>query len=99
MRSLKEPLRKVLGKALLSYQELATVLTRIEAVINSRPLTTVSDDIRDLTPITPAHLALGRSLFSLPDLVDEVSANRSTRQRYLYQQKLINHFWQRWRGE
>ncbi|XP_068713712.1 uncharacterized protein [Montipora capricornis] len=106
VRSVKEPLPKVLGKALLSYQELATVLTRIEAVINSRPLTTVSDEIRDLTPITPAHLALnrdlpiGRSLFSLPDLEDEVSANKSTtRQRYLYQQKLNNHFWQRWRGE
>ena len=100
VRSMKEPLRKVLGKALLSYQELATILTRIEAVINSRPLTTVSDDIRDLTPITPAHLALDRSLFSLPDVEDEVSANKSTtRQRYLYQQKLINHFWQHWRGE
>lgn len=74
---MKEPLRKALGKALLSYQELATVLTRIEAVINSRPLTTVSDDIRDLTPITPAHLALRRSLFSLPALVDEVSATKS----------------------
>ena len=99
-RSVKEPLSKVLGKALLSYQELATVLTRIEAVINLRPLTTVSDDIRDLTSITPAHLALGRSLFSLPDVEDEVSANKSTtRQRYLYQQKLINHFWKRWRGE
>lgn len=100
VRSVKEPLRKILGKGLLSYQELATILTRIEAVINSRPLTTVSDDIRDLTPITPAHLAIGRSLFSVPDFVDEISANKSTtRKRYLYQQKLINHFWQRWRGE
>ena len=85
VRSVKESLRKVLGKALLSYQELATVLTRIKAVINLRPLTTVSDDIRDLTPITPAHLALGRSLFSVPDLEDEVSANKTTtRQSYLY---------------
>ena len=79
---MKEPLRKVLGKALLSYQELATVLIKIEAVINSRPLTTVSDDVRDLMPITPAHLALGRSLYSLPE---EVSTHESTtRQRYLY---------------
>ena len=78
VHSMKEPLRKVLGKALLSYQELATILTRIEAVINLRPLTTVSDDIRDLTPITPAHLAVGRSLLSLPDLEDKVSANKST---------------------
>ena len=68
MRSVKEPLRKVLGKALLRYQEFATVLTRIEAVINSRPLTTVSHNFRDPTPITPVHLALGRSLFNLPDI-------------------------------
>ena len=93
VRSVKEPLRKVLGKALLFSQELATVLTRIEAVINSRPLTTVSDGVRDLMPITPAHLALGRSLLSLPDLVDEVSTNKSTtRQRFLYQQKFFSHF-------
>ena len=57
-------------------------------------------DVRDLTPITPAHLALGRSLFNLPDIQDEDSVNESaTRQRYLYQQKLVNHFWKRWRGE
>jgi len=89
----KEPLRKVLGKALLSYAELTTVLTRIKAVINTRPLTTVSDDVRDPTPITPTHLALGRSLFDLPDL-EEVPVNEDRkRQRYLYQQRLVNHFW------
>ena len=59
VQNVKEPLRKIIGKALLSYSELATVLTRIEAVINTRSLTTVSDDVRDLTPITPVHLALG----------------------------------------
>ena len=93
MRSVKEPLRKVLGQSVVGLSRVGNVLTRIDAVINSRPLTIVSDDIRDLTTITPAHLALGRSLFKLPDHEDEVSANKSTtRQRYLYQQKLINHF-------
>ena len=81
VHSMKEPLRKVLAKALFWFQELATVLTRIEAV---------SDDVRDLTPITPTHFALGRSLFNLPDLVDEVLANEGTmRQQCLYQQKLV----------
>jgi len=95
----KEPLRKVLGRGFLSYAELTTVLTRIEAVINTRPLTTVSDDVRDPTPITPAHPALGRSLFDLPDF-EEIPVNEDTsRQRYLYQQRLVNHFWKRWRGE
>lgn len=68
---MKEPLRKVLGKALLSYPELATVLTRIKTVINSRLLTTVSD-LRDLTPKTMTHLALGKSQFSLPDIAGNV---------------------------
>ena len=99
IRNVKEPLRKVVGRALLSYAELTKVLTRIEAVINTRPLTTVSADVRDPTPITPAHLALGRSLFDLPEL-EEIPVNEDkTRQRYLYQQRLVNHFWKRWRGE
>jgi hypothetical protein len=58
----KEPLRKVLGKSLLSFTELTTVLVKIEAVINSRLLTTMSDDVNDDTPITSAHLAIERSL-------------------------------------
>jgi len=79
----KEPLCKVLGYVLLSYAELTTVLTRIEAVINIRPITTVSDDVRDPTPLTPAHLALGRSMFHLPDL-EEIPVNKdTTKQRYL----------------
>ncbi|XP_020625401.1 uncharacterized protein LOC110062796 [Orbicella faveolata] len=97
--NVKEPLLKVLGKALLSYAELTTVLTRIEAVINTRPLTTASDDVRDPTPIMPAHLALGRSLFDLSDLKEVPVNEDTTRQRYLYQQRLVNHFWKRWRGE
>ena len=81
LRSVKEPLHKILGKALLSYQELATVLTKLEAVINSRPLTSVSDDVRDQTPITPAHLSLSRSLFSLPDIAEKVQRRYKVQRR------------------
>ena len=37
-QQLKEPLRKVLGKAFLNNTEMMTVLTDIEGIINSRPL-------------------------------------------------------------
>ncbi|XP_020609695.1 uncharacterized protein LOC110048244 [Orbicella faveolata] len=66
-RQLKEPLRKVLGKAFLNYTEMMTVLTDI----NSRPLTYVGDDIRDGRIITPALLAIGRDLGSPPDAPPE----------------------------
>ena len=92
--------RKVSGKAPLSYQELATHLPELKQLLTrSSPFTTENDD-GDLTPVTPVHRAHGRSLLSLSDIADEVSANEgTTRQRYLYRQKLLHHFWQRWRGE
>ena len=98
-RSVKEPLRKVLGKALLTYTELYTVLTEVEAIINARPLTFVGDDIRDQEPITPAHLAIGRSLRSLPTPTDIPDDDAGLLKRYLYRQRLVSHFWRRWQNE
>ena len=100
-RAVKEPLRKVLGKALLTFTELNTLLVKIEGVINSRPLTAVSDDHRDPSPITPAHLAIGRPLDQLPDVSHEnleVSSKRIM-ERYLYLQRLLNNYWKRWKQE
>ena len=100
-RAVKEPLRKVLGKALLTFTELNTLLVKIEVVINSRPLTAVSDDHRDPSPITPAHLAIGRPLNQLPDVSQENPEESSKRimERYLYLQRLFNHYWKRWKQE
>ena len=50
---------------LLNYTEMMTVLTDIEAIINSRPLTYVSDDIRDGGIITSALLAVGRDFWEI----------------------------------
>ena len=62
VRSVKLPLKKVLGKARLSCEEMETVLLEVEAVINSRPLTYLYDD--DVTdPLTPSHLLSGRNMF------------------------------------
>ena len=99
VKSVKTPLKKILGNALLSTTELYTILTDIEAMINSRPLTYLGDDIRDPEPITPAHLSVGRSLQSIPNgsIMEE---NRGhVIQRFLYHQRLLNHFWKRQRLE
>ncbi|GFU00073.1 integrase catalytic domain-containing protein, partial [Trichonephila clavipes] len=60
-RILKELLRRTLGKAIFTHEELLTVLCECEKVVNSRPLTYLSEDMQDLTPITPA-----RFLFETP---------------------------------
>ena len=95
-RSLKKPLKAVLGKALLTFSEMCTVLTDIECSLNQRPLTFQGTDPRDLQPITPAHLSLGRPLCSLPDTFNE---NIPTHKRYRYLQDLQDHFWKRWTKE
>ena len=48
-------LKKILGKSLLSYEELGTVLLKIKLDINGRPLAYLSeDDLGDA--LTPNHL-------------------------------------------
>ncbi|XP_003369078.1 conserved hypothetical protein [Trichinella spiralis] len=68
VRSVKTALRKVLAKALVFREELVSILCEMEAHINARPLTTISDDSNDLEPLTPFHFVTGRTLMELPDM-------------------------------
>ena len=56
----KSSLKKVLWKAYLSYLELYTVLREIENVLNSRPLTYLSDETF-CESLTPFHMVYGKS--------------------------------------
>ncbi|XP_033212371.1 uncharacterized protein LOC117169969 [Belonocnema kinseyi] len=64
---LKTILRKILGKASLSYESLTTALCDVEAIINSRPLTYVSEDEEDLKPLTPAMFLQEIQEIGVPD--------------------------------
>jgi len=84
-----------LGNAILTYEELNTVLTRIEPCLNSRPLTPLSDDPYDFSVLTPGHFLVGSSLVSLPE--PEFTAtppNRLTRWRRV--SHLLQVFCRRW---
>ena len=65
IRSTKRCLRKMIGHVRLNYDELSTVLTEVEMVINSRPLTYISGDDLD-EPLTPSHFLTGRTAMSVP---------------------------------
>ncbi|XP_057305456.1 uncharacterized protein LOC130642387 [Hydractinia symbiolongicarpus] len=51
----KMALKKSIGNLRLTSTQLQTILTEIEATLNSRPLTYLGDDLNDQTFITPAH--------------------------------------------
>jgi transposase InsO family protein len=91
--------RKVLG-ALTKEQNmddegLSTLMCLVEAIVNGRPLTTVSDDARDPEPLTPNHLLLLRSGPTLPPgRFDKDDLN--SRKRWRQIQYMADIFWKRW---
>ena len=103
IKSTKFCLRKCIGKASLSVEELQTVLIEIENVLNSRPLTYLYPESLE-EPLTPSHLLTGRRTlqFRMPCRDDEEECNQSDsklRRRATYLGKLLNHYHRRWKSE
>jgi hypothetical protein len=95
-RSIKAPLKIALGQRLLNYEELYTILVNIEQILNSRPLTYLSEDPDTLDILTPAHFLVGRSLLDIPD--DRVGIPQSAPnliQLYKKRQTIMQMFWKR----
>ena len=96
----KRCLRKTLGNALLTYEELETVLTETEGVLNSRPLTFVGSDIGE-PPLTPSCLVTGHRLLDKPypsqNGVQPDTLNLTKRLKYL--NSLLEKFFSRWKQE
>ncbi|GFS99104.1 putative RNA-directed DNA polymerase from transposon X-element [Trichonephila clavipes] len=68
IRVLKDLLKRTLGNAVLMYEELLTILCDCESIVNSRPLTYVSEDSDDLIPLTPAMFMMSNASLDVTDL-------------------------------
>ncbi|GFY20215.1 integrase catalytic domain-containing protein [Trichonephila clavipes] len=68
IRVLKDLLKRTLGNAVLTYEELLTVLCDCESIVSSRPLTYVSEDSDDLIPLTPAMFMMSNASLDMTDL-------------------------------
>ena len=53
IRTVKSCLHKTIGRSILNYFDMITLLSDIQNVINSRPLSYFSSTSNDLTPLTP----------------------------------------------
>ena len=98
IRSTRTALKAMLGESLVEEDVLATVLTEVEATLNSRPLCAVSDDPNDLQPLTPNHLLLQRTVSALPPGTF-VKEDMLFRKKWRQTQILADHFWRRWLKE
>ncbi|XP_011883823.1 PREDICTED: uncharacterized protein LOC105570973 [Vollenhovia emeryi] len=98
VRSMKLLLKRTLGEVCLKVGEMTTVLAQVEAVLNSRPLTPLSEDPSDLIALTPGHVLIGNSLQAYPERnLQEIPINRLSRWQYTEQLKQC--LCSRWRKE
>lgn len=95
VKSAKYHLRRVMGRANLTHEELHTLLKQVEAVLNSRPLTAISSSMDDLESITPGHFLIGRPLLAIPEpLMCDMNVNNAKRWELV--KTLHQHFWKIW---
>ncbi|XP_051167305.1 uncharacterized protein LOC127285366 [Leptopilina boulardi] len=66
VKSMKTKIVKIFGPNTPTYEELATAIYQISAILNSRPLTPITEHIDDFNVLTPAHFLIGSSFTAFP---------------------------------
>ena len=102
VRSIKSPLKKVIGRSTLTYDEMNTLLTEVEGVINARPLTYVYDDEESVSyPLTPSDLIYGRRITASPNSqhYETLSTYNSLTKKLKHHRYLLGQFTRQWRNE
>ena len=103
----KRSLRKAMGKVCLTNEQLLTILKEAEAVVNSRPLVYVGDDISSYLTLTPAHFLTLNPKIGLPvstgddkddsDFSPEISSSDKLLATWKKGLKHLTSFWKIWR--
>ena len=102
VRSVKQCLRKSVGRSLLKFEEIRTLVVEIEATLNNRPLTYIYDDEEGLSyPLTPADLIYGRQIATMPHQrhCNVISTFQSLTKRARYHFSLLEGFTKQRREE
>ena len=84
----------------LTEESLQTLVVEVEAIVNSRPLTTeVMNDATSLAPLSPINLLTMKSRVVMPPTDSFTTPDRYSRKQWRRVQHVANEFWDRWRKE
>ncbi|XP_053956160.1 uncharacterized protein LOC128861809 [Anastrepha ludens] len=83
---------------LQAHPKFNTLLTEVEACVNSRPLCDNSAAAGDVEVLTPGHFIVGEPLKSIPEPEGQ-GFRGNLRQRWQAISAMRQHFWRRWRDE
>lgn len=91
-------LHSVLSQQVLDAEGLQTLICEVEAILNDRPITKLSEDPMDLEALTPNHLLLLKTKPILPPGLF-VKEDLYQRRRWRQVQYMADLFWKRWTQE
>lgn len=95
VKSMKQHLKRAIGLKVVTPDELNTILTQIEACLNSRPLTQMSSDPNDLSVLTPGHFLIQRPLTAVAEpWLQDIAPNRLS--RWQQAEDFVQRVWSRW---
>lgn len=98
IKSVKYHLNRSIGAQKFTFEEFMTLTTRIEGVLNSRPLTPLSADPNDLDALTPGHFIIGQAIQAIPE-TDVLSLPSNRLNRWELIRQCTQSFWKRWTRE
>ena len=98
VRSTKEVLSGLMENRVLTDDQLYTLLTEVKLILNSRPITHLSNNPDDLDPLTPNHILLGLHK-NWPFVVMSNEKDITSRRMWRQVQAISQMFWERWRKE
>ena len=84
----------IAGSRKLQEDGFSTLICQVEALLNSRPLTSVSSDIRDVESLTPGQFLIGKTT-GLPSDTTISSNDRGTGKLWNNVNSIMNEFWTR----
>ena len=90
----KKTLKAILADRVVSKEVLRTALVEAEGILNSRPITHVSNDVGDIEALTPNHFLLMRANPSYED-ADVSDRELYSTKLWRQSQALANFFWRR----
>lgn len=100
VKSMKSHLKKLSKNLSFTFEEFSTILVRIESILNSRPLSPLSQNPSELLPLTPGHFLRGAPLTAPPEgAINPPKVDLTHLQRWKRLQTIQHLFSLRWKSE